>query len=194
MEKLYCYKMSHDDGFAPNPYHGVLTLATCKPQLRKKSEVGNWIACWTSRSMKAHSTPVGQERLVFLAKVAEKLSFDEYWNRYPNKRPGNGPGTLTGDNIYCPDISELEGYRIVPNYCHCTSCQKNKDLRGKYVLVCKEFYYFGGSIDSTPLEIPNTVRPNVPKGQISTGYITENPSSFIDFVRQNAGKCKLCNF
>ena len=116
MEKLYCYKMSHDDGFAPNPYHGVLTLATCKPQLRQKSEVGNWIAGWTSRSMKAHSTPVGQERLVFLAKVAEKLSFDEYWNRYPNKRPGNGPGTLTGDNIYCPDISELEGYRIVPNY------------------------------------------------------------------------------
>ena len=66
-------------------------------------------------------------------------------------------------------------------------------MNGKYVLVCEEFYYFGGTKDSTPLEIPVEVRPNVPKGQTSVGYITDNPASFINFVRQNADKCQLCN-
>nr|WP_269667332.1 hypothetical protein [Polaromonas naphthalenivorans] len=27
--------MTHDSGFAPNPFHGTLTLATCKPGIRR---------------------------------------------------------------------------------------------------------------------------------------------------------------
>ncbi|WP_198140678.1 Nmad2 family putative nucleotide modification protein [Polaromonas naphthalenivorans] len=29
------YLMTHDSGFAPNPFHGTLTLATCKPGIRR---------------------------------------------------------------------------------------------------------------------------------------------------------------
>ena len=28
--RLFAYKMTHDTGFAPNPFWGYLTLATCK--------------------------------------------------------------------------------------------------------------------------------------------------------------------
>ena len=34
---MHCfrYRMDHDYGFAPNPFWGTLTLATCKAQIRK---------------------------------------------------------------------------------------------------------------------------------------------------------------
>ena len=35
-----------DYGFAPNPYFGYCTLATCKPVIRRCAGVGDWIA-WT---------------------------------------------------------------------------------------------------------------------------------------------------
>ena len=38
------YKMTHDTGFAPNPFHGVLTLATCKPKIRACRKADDWVA------------------------------------------------------------------------------------------------------------------------------------------------------
>lgn len=52
--KLYSYKMTDDSGFAPNPYHGILTLATCKPRMRHNTQVGNWVAGFTSARMRQH--------------------------------------------------------------------------------------------------------------------------------------------
>ena len=40
---LYLYVVDRDFGFAPNPFHGVCTLATCKPKIRKFAKVGDWI-------------------------------------------------------------------------------------------------------------------------------------------------------
>lgn len=186
--------MSHDDMFAPNPHHGVLTLATCKPKMRLKVPVGVWVAGWTSRSMKACRTLVGREKLVYLAKVTSKLTYGEYWERFPSKRPGDAQFCKSGDNIYCPDESQSFGLRLVPNLRHKTEVQKVKDMNGKYVLVCEEFYYFGGCEECQPLEIPIGVRPNVPKGQSASGIITDDPAAFIDFVRQNAGQCQFSNY
>ena len=35
MSRVYMYVVDRDFGFAPNPFHGVRTLATCKPPIRK---------------------------------------------------------------------------------------------------------------------------------------------------------------
>ena len=80
--RLYSYKMARDTGFAPNPYFGVLTLATCKENLRRVIQPGNWIAGWTSKSLKKYSTDIGKERLVYLARVSKKLTYAEYWEHY----------------------------------------------------------------------------------------------------------------
>ena len=37
--QLISYKVKHDTGFAPNPYFGILTLATCKPAIRRSSKI-----------------------------------------------------------------------------------------------------------------------------------------------------------
>ncbi len=74
--RLFSYKLTHDSGFAPNPFGHTLTLATCKPQIRLRKSVDDWIAGFTSRTLAGHD--VGSERLIYLMRVAEKLlvSFD----------------------------------------------------------------------------------------------------------------------
>jgi hypothetical protein len=36
---LFSYVVRWDHGFAPNPFHGACTLATCKAEIRKKAKV-----------------------------------------------------------------------------------------------------------------------------------------------------------
>ncbi|MFH1865797.1 MAG: hypothetical protein ABIK85_07930, partial [Candidatus Eisenbacteria bacterium] len=38
--RLFSYIVARDYGFAPNPFCGVCTLATCKPKIRESASVG----------------------------------------------------------------------------------------------------------------------------------------------------------
>lgn len=187
-DKLYSYKMAHDTRFAPNPLFGVLTLATCKPKMRLNTEVGNWIAGWTSKHIAHTPTKTGEERLIYLAKVTKKLSFEEYWEQYPQKRPiytdDNSVLERYGDNIYQP--AEDGTFIQIKNVYHDES-NMMKDLGGKFVLVCEEFYYFSCL---SPLGIPTELRPNIPKAQTAYGAITKDASEFINYVKQQTHLCK----
>ncbi len=72
---LYCYVVARDYGFAPNPFFGVCTLATCKPKIRKRAQVGDWIVGMGS---KVHGS---EGRLVFAMKVSATCTYDEYLGR-----------------------------------------------------------------------------------------------------------------
>src|SRR5712692_10528871 len=41
--KLYSYVVARDYGFAPNPFFGFCTLATCKPEIRKAAAIDDWV-------------------------------------------------------------------------------------------------------------------------------------------------------
>lgn len=43
LSSLFSYVLARDAGFAPNPFYGVCTLATCKPRIRASAAVGDWI-------------------------------------------------------------------------------------------------------------------------------------------------------
>ena len=79
---LYSYIMRNDEGFAPNPYYGVLTLATCKPQLRKNSNVvpGVWIAGWLGKNTERDGKKYGssEHKLIYLARITDKMSIASY--------------------------------------------------------------------------------------------------------------------
>lgn len=191
MENLYSYKMVHDDRFAPNPFWGHLTLAVCKPYIRLNVRVGDWISGWTSKSLRGASTEVGKEKLLYLARVSEKLTFEQYWNdpRFENKKPGRlddkNDDKRFGDNIYKPDSSAEGGFVQVKNLNHVEK-NKKKDLKGQFVLVCGEFYYFG---KKSPLDIPLEFKPNIPKAQSAYGSKTEEPTDFINYVRKHVSQC-----
>ena len=41
--RLYSYVLDHDYGFAPNPFYDVCTLATCKPSIRERAAIGDYV-------------------------------------------------------------------------------------------------------------------------------------------------------
>ena len=90
--------MRNDEGFAPNPYYGVLTLATCKPQLRKNSNVvpGVWIAGWLGKNTERDGKKYGssEHKLIYLARITDKMSIASYWEHYPQKRPKRNSGSI----------------------------------------------------------------------------------------------------
>ena len=182
MAALLCvrsYKMETDSGFAPNPYGGLLTLATCKPGIRRVAACDEWVAGFTSKKM--NGDPVGEERLVFLMRVAGKLRREIYYAWFPQKRPDQ---CTCGDNIYRPNNDGT--YRHLGGPCHKGKAEQDDDHKSSWVLLADEFYYFGGK----PLSIDKAARPNVPERQINFGRITEDEKAarFIDFVKNQATK------
>jgi hypothetical protein len=184
--RLFAYKQTHDTGFAPNPFHGFLTLATCKPEIRRCKHKGDWIAGFTSTGLTKGGTRVGEERLIYLMRVGEVVPLEQYFAdpRFAAKRASR-PEDVTapcvcsvGDNIY-----ELRDGQWIqyPNRSH-GSEQILKDTRGRNALISTEFFYFG----CEPLIIPGEIRPTVPAGQSAHGVQTKDlirAQAFIDYVR-----------
>ena len=143
--RLYSYVVRYDIGFAPNPFHGWCTLATCKQDIRIKARVDDWIVGTGSRT-----TGLG-DHLVFAVRVEEVLTFDQYWAdaRFTSKRPNlQGSRKMNyGDNIYHrrEDGSwEQENSRHsfdggTPNPGHI-----ERDTKANRVLVSRDFIYYGG--------------------------------------------------
>ena len=184
--RLFSYKMTHDNGFAPNPFHGILTLANCKPFMRKSKKIGDWIAGFTSK--KLNKDEPGKERLIYLMKVTEIETYYDYWtkSRYKSKIPkssSSGVIDKAGDNIYMPlknNPKYSKDYKQMDKRNH-NEVDKDHDLKGENVLISNCFYYFGGS----PLKIEDGIRPKVPKGPTSYGVRTYEAEKFIEFIQNN---------
>ena len=139
------YIIKRDFGFAPNPFHGVLTLATCKPKIRAWSKVGDFVI--------GNSSKEYGNKLIYMAKVAEIITFDDYWNdsRFQCKKPVmNGSfKTLYGDNIYHQENGQWKQSNShhsledgSPNY---ENIHRDTGTTDK-VLICPEFFYLGKSM------------------------------------------------
>ena len=151
---LYSYVVSRDYGFAPNPFHGFCTLATCKPRIRKSADVGSWIV---GTGSSAKTRRLGGH-LIFAMRVTEILDFDTYWQdpRFYCKRP-NLHGSLMqayGDNIY--HIDSDTGLWVQKNSHHSYRDgsenleNKKHDLSSNRVLISDDFYYFGKEAPKIP--------------------------------------------
>ena len=101
MNRLYAYIVRWDDGFAPNPFHGVCTLACCKRVTRRVAQVGDYVVGLSSKP---------DNHIVYAMRVSETIPFDEYWRdqRFRAKRPDMRAGGIEalGDNIYCWDAGK----------------------------------------------------------------------------------------
>lgn len=148
------YKLEHDFGFAPNPFHGYLTLAACKGQIRGNPHLqqGDWIVGLGSIAM-------GNEgHIIYAMMVEEILTFDEYWadRRFICKKPVlNGSLVMMyGDNVYHHD-PESGSYVQEP----CAHSNEDGSVNDRHlrqdtkcinVLISRLFYYFGNQCPILP--------------------------------------------
>ena len=188
--KLHSYTVARDYGFAPNPFHGFCTLATCKPVIRKSAAIGDWIAG-------TDSTTEGRVgRLVYAMCVSETLSFDQYWNdpRFVEKRPFmyGSMQSAFGDNIYSLDSITNEWRQIdshhsyedgFPN--HNNVC---RDTKADRVLISEDFVYWGGNGPEVPSFRGHNLRCR--RGHKSS-FPPEVVGEFISWIRglEQSGYC-----
>ena len=149
--RLFSYVVARDYGFAPNPFFGFCTLATCKPRIRSVAQIGDWVVGTGSK-------PKGmQRRIVYAMRVDEVLTFDEYWHdpRFEPKRP-NMHGSVRrafGDNIYHRDGNG--DWRQVDSHHSFDDGSSNvanvdRDTSADRVLVSGHFAYWGGTGPEIP--------------------------------------------
>ena len=156
MSKLYSYVVARDYGFAPNPFYGCCTLATCKPEIRKHAMIGDWIiGTGSSQRNKAGY-------LVYVMLVSEKMTFNEYWESdlFRQKRPNlrGSKKQAYGDNIYFIDGRGL--WRQEDSH-HSYSGGSpnpkniNHDTRSDNVLLGVDYAYWGDSGPQIPQDFRN---------------------------------------
>lgn len=155
---VYIYVVARDFGFAPNPFHGVCTLATCKPVVRRMADEGDWVIGMGGAKLGA----VG--KCIFAMHVTETLTFDQYWldPRFKDKRPvRNGSRTMMlGDNIYHKRNGEwrqMDSHHSRPDGSPDVHNIKT-DTGTDRVLVSDRFFYFGKGAPEIPKEILEKIR------------------------------------
>ena len=161
MPVVRLYVVSRDFGFAPNPFHGVCTLATCKPKIRKASAVGDWVIGVGGERLGATG------RLIFTMQVTEALTFDAYWAdpRFAYKCPvRNGSRRMiAGDNIYRRTQDRTSWLQSDSHHSHPdgtpNTANIEKDTGTDRVLVSERFFYFGKEAPAIPPELVQRMIP-----------------------------------
>ena len=152
--KLYSYVVSRDYGFAPNPFFGICTLATCKPEIRRSAQVNDWII---------GTGGVANSRsgiLVFAMKVTDITTFDEYWSnpKYARKKPFlfGSEKLAYGDNIYhkrCDGTWSQENSHHSNEDGSPNRSNIDHDTKVDRVLVSQFYKYWGGTGPIIPMHL-----------------------------------------
>jgi Nucleotide modification associated domain 2 len=133
--RRFVYKLTCDNGGAPCVYRGMLSLAICKPAIRRRAEKGDIIYGF------AGSTLHRDNRLVYIAHVTEVAEGTSYWdNDRFERRPdciyqraaGGEPFERRPDAIYHPEPENLL-HDLGPH----------PDYENARVLLSTNYRYFG---------------------------------------------------
>lgn len=191
------YRLDHDTGYAPNPFHGYLTLAHCKPDFGKTSPQvrgskhiipdKSWVIGTAGRKLLLEDWEYCRNglrklpqksdqacRLIYAGRVLQRLTYEEYYDdeKFLAKRKSKAS-----------EIAKYGDNRV----------RRNKP--GSVindVLIMNPFYYFGCFAPLLPEELQNE---NVIKGYGSKSgsgckFLTDPQATIekvIGFLREIAG-------
>jgi len=185
MTRLYSYVVRYDSGFAPNPFYGYCTLATCKPDIRRQASPGDWIVGCGSNDRKVRRGG----HLVYAMRVTEVLTFDTYAAdpRFEPKKPyRNGSRKQScGDNIYFR-VDERSAWQQRDSFHTHDDGTLNadhvqRDTGANSVLVSDDFVYFGGAGPQFPDELQDEEGHSLCKRGIGRSRF-DDPRLIAEFV------------
>jgi len=132
MNNIYFYKLTADNGGAPYVRYGLLSLAICKPKIRKTAKEGDLIFGFAANSLHLDN------RLLYVARVTKKLCDGKYYkdSRYARRldciyRP-------SGTRYVWKRNSAYHGPESISR-----DLGQHPDYRSANVLLSGDFRYFG---------------------------------------------------
>lgn len=155
---LFSYIVTHDTGFAPNPFWDCCTCACCKPEIRRVATEGDLVIGLSPKR--------ARNRVVYVMRVTRRpITFEDYWNdpTFAAKKPdwtSDSSEFCCGDNIYRPlskgatDPDDFQQLASRHSNFDGTECREKKelDLGGKRVLVSTDFVYYGAKAILLPVQ------------------------------------------
>ena len=181
---LYIYVVARDFGFAPNPYHGLCTLATCVPRIRAKAQVGDWVMGVGGSRLKATG------KCIYMMKVSEILTFNDYWSdiRFQRKKPVRNGSLImmVGDNVYHQETRSeawIQSDSHHSNHDGTTNIKNlETDTSSENLLVSNHFYYFGKGAPEIDLE---SIGYKNHRSYSKKSLGNENVADFIDMIEKH---------
>jgi len=173
--ELHSYVVARDFGFAPNPFFGVCTLATCKPRIRGKAQIGDWVVGIGSKKYKR------EKHIVYAMRVTGAMSFTQYWNDplFQRKKPNlrGSKKQAFGDNIYHKNSRKMwcqaNSHHSMPDGSP-NPANIRTDTQADRVLISDDFVYWGGSGP----QIPQKFLKSFPVG--ARNHRTNSSPEFIE--------------
>lgn len=188
MAKVYMYVVDRDFGFAPNPFHGYCTLATCKAQIRAHADPGDWVVGMGGSRLKATG------RCVFAMKVTDVLPFDTYWfdPAYKDKKPiRNGSlKMMVGDNIYHRDAQSGRWRQAESHHSNPDGTENvdniETDTKSDCVLLSRHFFYFGCNAPVVPERILDSI--GYRNGRNYRGFSDSQCTDLLNWLTESFGR------
>ena len=159
---IYRYIITADTGMAPAIDDALLSLATCKPQIRKSAQPGDWVvAC--------RGSPAPPGLVAWAARIERKVGIGPYEREYRGR----------SDAVYRerPDGSYE---RLRPDY-HDSPEQQRKDLSGPALIFARQAsWYFG----DRPQLLSDHLQHLAPRGQGHrvNGTLAPDERALIDWL------------
>lgn len=175
--KIFSYVIARDFGFAPNPFYNFCSLATCKPVIRKRAEIGDWIIGTGSNQLSC------QNKLLYAMQVTDKITYNDYWvnPRYECKKPiiNGSLKQMYGDNIYYKNENnkwhQAHSHHSLENG-SINKYNLERDTQSEYVLISSNYFYFGNKF----INIPDDLIMHLCKKGPGFRYVKEQKA--IDFI------------
>jgi hypothetical protein len=133
VSRIFRYILVDDHGIAPCPADGLITLATCKPAIRRTATVGDWVLGFRPGSLH-------RGLLLWGGRVQKVMPHGEYERAYSG-RP---------DALY-RQRSDGDFDRVDPSY-HPTRAEMDRDLSGPVLIFDPERSVH---LDGQPLQLPD---------------------------------------
>lgn len=178
--RLFSYVVARDFGFAPNPFYGTCTLATCKPRIRSVAQKGDWIVGISPKP----KNKIEEQRLVYIMRVSETLSFEDYWDdpRFQKKKPlfSGSLKQAYGDNIYAKAPSgKWQQAHSHHSFRDGTPNQANvdNDTQTNRILVGTDFAYWGAEGPVVPESLRSFQGFDL---RVGRNHKSKFPQAFVD--------------
>ncbi len=190
MTKIFSYVLRIDDGAAPNPFWGTCTLTICKPAIRRKAEIGDWVIGTGSKNTKLKDGKIYDfaDSLVYAMKITDRKTLQEYddfckkylADKIPNWKSADWR-QRAGDCIYDYSQSDTPAIRKGVH----KEGNRTTDLGGNNALLSSHFYYFGDEARPLPVELKDLIKRNQGHKKIEKDDLIERFEQWISQFEVN---------